>query len=171
LFFDNVRVPEANRLPNVKGLKGPLGCLTQARYGITWGPIGAAIACLDEVLHYTKERMLFGRPVAATQSAQIKMAEMARRITLAQMLVLQLGRLKDAGKMQPSQVSLAKWNNCRIAIDIARECRDLLGGAGITTEHAAIRHALNLESVITYEGTETVHQLVIGRELTGISAF
>ena len=171
LFFDNVRVPDSSRLPNVKGLKGPLGCLTQARYGITWGPIGAAIACLDEVLGYTKERILFGRPVAATQSAQIKMAEMARRITLAQLLVLQLGRLKDAGTMQPSQVSLAKWNNCRMAIDIARECRDLLGGAGITTEHAAIRHALNLESVITYEGTETVHQLVIGRELTGINAF
>jgi len=171
LFFDNVRVPEANRLPNVVGLKGPLGCLTQARYGITWGPIGAAIACLDEVLNYTKERILFDRPVAATQSAQIKMADMARRITLAQMLVLQLGRLKDAGTMQPAQVSLAKWNNCRMAIDIARECRDLLGGAGITTEHAAIRHALNLESVITYEGTETVHQLVIGRELTGINAF
>ena len=171
LFFDNVRVPDSSRLPNVKGLKGPLGCLTQARYGITWGPIGAAIACLDEVLDYTKERILFERPVAATQSAQIKMAEMARRITLAQLLVLQLGRLKDAGTMQPQQVSLAKWNNCRMAIDIARECRDLLGGAGITTEHAAIRHALNLESVITYEGTETVHQLVIGRELTGISAF
>jgi glutaryl-CoA dehydrogenase len=171
LFFDNVRVPEANRLPNVKGLKGPLGCLNQARYGITWGPIGAAIACLDEVLSYTKERILFERPVAATQSAQIKMAEMARRITLAQLLSLQLGRLKDAGNMQPAQVSLAKWNNCRMAIDIARECRDLLGGAGITTEHAAIRHALNLESVITYEGTETVHQLVIGRELTGINAF
>jgi len=171
LFFDNVRVPEANRLPNVKGLKGPLGCLTQARYGITWGPIGAAIACLDEVLAYTKERVLFDRPVAATQSAQIKMADMARRITLAQLLSLQLGRLKDAGTMQPQQVSLAKWNNCRMAIDIARECRDLLGGAGITTEHAAIRHALNLESVITYEGTETVHQLVIGRELTGLNAF
>ena len=171
LFFDNVRVPDANRLPNVKGLKGPLGCLTQARYGISWGPIGAAIACLDEVLAYTKERILFGRPVAATQSAQIKMAEMARRITTAQLLALQLGRLKDAGQMQPAQVSLAKWNNCRLAIDIARECRDLLGGAGITTEHSAIRHALNLESVITYEGTETVHQLVIGRELTGISAF
>ncbi len=171
LFFDNVRVPEANRLPNVKGLKGPLGCLTQARYGITWGPSGAAIAGLDEVLGYTKERILFERPVAATQSAQIKMAEMARRITLAQLLSLQLGRLKDAGNMQPAQVSLAKWNNCRMAIDIARECRDLLGGAGITTEHAAIRHALNLESVITYEGTETVHQLVIGRELTGINAF
>lgn len=171
LFFDNVRVPDSSRLPNVKGLKGPLGCLTQARYGITWGPIGAAIACLDEVLGYTKERILFERPVAATQSAQIKMADMARRITLAQLLVLQLGRLKDAGTMAPQQVSLAKWNNCRMAIDIARECRDLLGGAGITTEHAAIRHALNLESVITYEGTETVHQLVIGRELTGINAF
>ncbi|MDH7451584.1 acyl-CoA dehydrogenase family protein [Luteimonas composti] len=171
LFFDNVRVPEANRLPNVKGLKGPLGCLTQARYGITWGPIGAAIACLDETLAYSKERILFGRPVAATQSAQIKMADWARRITSAQLLSLQLGRLKDAGRMQPTQVSLAKWNNCRMAIDIAREARDLLGGAGITTEHCPIRHALNLESVITYEGTETVHQLVVGRELTGINAF
>ncbi|MGG6461544.1 acyl-CoA dehydrogenase family protein [Solilutibacter silvestris] len=171
LFFDNLRVPDSSRLPNVKGLKGPLGCLTQARYGITWGPIGAAIACLDEVLAYTKERVLFGRPVAATQAAQLKMADMARRITAAQLLSLQLGRLKDAGKMQPTQVSLAKWNNCRMAIDIARECRDLLGGAGITTEHSAIRHALNLESVITYEGTETVHQLVVGRELTGINAF
>jgi len=171
LFFDNVRVPDASRLPNVKGLKGPLGCLTQARYGISWGPLGAAIACLREALDYSKERILFGRPVAATQSAQIKLAEMARRITLGQLLVLQLGRLKEAGTMVPQQVSLAKWNNCRTAIDIARECRDLLGGAGITTEHAAIRHALNLESVITYEGTETVHQLVIGRELTGINAF
>ncbi|MGN6236739.1 acyl-CoA dehydrogenase family protein [Dyella sp.] len=171
LFFDNVRVPEANRLPNVKGLKGPLGCLTQARYGITWGPIGAAQACLKEVLDYTAERVLFGRPLAANQAVQIKMAEMARRITMAQLLSLQLGRLKDAGKMQPTQVSLAKWNNCRMAIDIARECRDILGGAGITTEHTAIRHALNLESVITYEGTETVHQLVVGRELTGINAF
>ncbi|ATD67468.1 acyl-CoA dehydrogenase [Luteimonas chenhongjianii] len=171
LFFDGVRVPEANRLPNVKGLKGPLGCLTQARYGITWGPIGAAIACLDEALNYSKERILFGRPVAATQSAQIKMADWARRITGAQLLSLQLGRLKDAGNMQPTQVSLAKWNNCRMAIDIAREARDLLGGAGITTEHSPIRHALNLESVITYEGTETVHQLVVGRELTGINAF
>ncbi len=171
LFFDDVRVPDSHRLPNVKGLKGPLGCLTQARYGISWGPIGAAIACLDEALGYAKERVLFGRPLAATQSAQIKLAEMARRITTAQLLALQLGRLKEAGQLQPQQVSLAKWNNCRMAIDIARECRDLLGGAGITTEHVAIRHALNLESVITYEGTETVHQLVIGRELTGISAF
>ncbi len=171
LFFDDVRVPDSHRLPNVKGLKGPLGCLTQARYGISWGPIGAAIACLDEALGYAKERVLFGRPLAATQSAQIKLAEMDRRITTAQLLALQLGRLKEAGQLQPQQVSLAKWNNCRMAIDIARECRDLLGGAGITTEHVAIRHALNLESVITYEGTETVHQLVIGRELTGINAF
>ncbi|HRQ63959.1 MAG TPA: acyl-CoA dehydrogenase family protein [Xanthomonadaceae bacterium] len=171
LYFDNVRVPDANRLPNVKGLKGPLGCLTQARYGITWGPIGAAQACLKEALDYSKERILFGRPTAATQAVQIKLAEMARRITLAQLLSLQLGRLKDAGKMRPTQVSLAKWNNCRMAIDIAREARDILGGAGITVEYSPIRHGLNLESVITYEGTETVHQLVVGRELTGINAF
>ena len=171
LFFDNVRVPEANRLPNVKGLKGPLGCLTQARYGITWGPIGAAIACLTEANEYAKQRILFKRPLASNQAVQLKLADMARRITTAQLLSLQLGRLKDAGKMQPTQVSLAKWNNVRMAIDIAREARDILGGAGITTEHCPIRHALNLESVITYEGTETVHQLVVGRELTGINAF
>jgi glutaryl-CoA dehydrogenase len=171
LFFDNVRVPEANRLPNVVGLKGPLGCLTQARYGITWGPIGAAQACLAEALKYGGERILFKRPITSNQAVQLKLADMARRITLAQLLSLQLGRLKDAGKMQPTQVSLAKWNNVRMAIDIAREARDILGGAGITTEHCPIRHALNLESVITYEGTETVHQLVVGRELTGINAF
>ncbi|HET9048284.1 MAG TPA: acyl-CoA dehydrogenase family protein [Chiayiivirga sp.] len=171
LYLDNVRIPDAYRLPNVKGLKGPLGCLTQARYGITWGPIGAAIACLTEATDYAKERVLFGRPIAATQAIQLRLADMARRITLAQLLSLQLGRLKDAGVMQPQQVSLAKWNNCRMAIDIARDARDILGGAGITTEHSPIRHALNLESVITYEGTETVHQLVIGRELTGINAF
>jgi glutaryl-CoA dehydrogenase len=171
LFFDNVRVPEANRLPNVKGLKGPLGCLTQARYGITWGPIGAAIACFTEATAYAKERVLFDRPIAATQAVQLKLADMARRITTAQLLSLQLGRLKDAGTMRPTQVSLAKWNNVRMALDIAREARDILGGAGITTEHCPIRHALNLESVITYEGTETVHQLVVGREVTGINAF
>jgi len=171
LYFDNVRVPEANRLPNVTGLKGPLGCLTQARYGITWGPIGSAIACLQEVLNYTSDRILFGRPLAANQAIQIRMADMARRITSAQLLSLQLGRLKDAGRMQPTQVSLAKWNNVRMALDIARDCRDILGGSGITTEYHAIRHMLNLESVITYEGTETVHQLVLGRELTGINAF
>ncbi|GAB4176803.1 MAG: acyl-CoA dehydrogenase family protein [Wenzhouxiangellaceae bacterium] len=171
LYFDNVRVPEANRLPNVRGLKGPLSCLTQARYGITWGPIGAAIACFDEALGYVQERELFGRPLAANQSVQIRLADMARRITQAQLLSLRLGRLKDAGKMHPTQVSLAKWNNVRMALDIARDCRDLLGGAGITLEHVAIRHMLNLESVITYEGTETIHQLVVGRELTGINAF
>lgn len=171
LYLDNVRIPEANRLAKVRGLKGPLGCLTQARFGISWGPIGAAIACLTEATDYAKERVLFGRPVAATQAIQLRLADMSRRITLAQLLSLQLGRLKDAGKMQPQQVSLAKWNNVRMAIDIARDARDILGGAGITTEHSPIRHALNLESVITYEGTETVHQLVIGRELTGINAF
>jgi len=171
LYFDNVRVPEANRLPNVTGLKGPLGCLTQARYGITWGPIGAAIACLDEVVRYTSDRILFDRPLAANQAIQLRLADMARRITGAQLISLQLGRLKDQGKMQAAQVSLAKWNNVRMALDIARDCRDMLGGAGITTEYQAIRHMLNLESVITYEGTETVHQLVIGRELTGINAF
>ncbi len=171
LFFDNVRVSDAQRLPNVRGLKGPLGCLTQARYGITWGPIGAAIACFTEATDYAKQRILFNRPIAANQAVQLKLADMARRITLAQLLSLQLGRLKDAGTMQPTQVSLAKWNNVRMAIDIAREARDILGGAGITTEHCPIRHALNLESVITYEGTETVHQLVVGREVTGINAF
>jgi len=171
LYFDNVRVPEANRLPGALGLKGPLGCLTQARYGITWGPIGAATACLAEVISYTSDRILFGRPLAANQAIQLRIADMARRITAAQLLSLQLGRLKDAGRMQAAQVSLAKWNNVRMALDIARDCRDILGGAGITTEYQAIRHMLNLESVITYEGTETVHQLVLGRELTGINAF
>jgi len=171
LYFDNVRVPESNRLPGVRGLRGPLSCLTQARYGITWGPIGAAIACHREAREYSKTRIIFNRPIAATQSIQLKLADMARRITLAQLMSLQLGRLKDMGKMQPTQVSLAKWNNVRMAIDIAREARDILGGAGITVEYCPIRHMNNLESVITYEGTETVHQLVVGRELTGINAF
>jgi len=171
LYFDNVRVPEANRLPNVSGLKGPLSCLTQARYGITWGPIGAATACLDETLKYAADRELFKRPLSANQAVQIRLADMARRITLAQLMALRLGRLKDAGELHPTQVSLAKWNNVRMALDIARECRDLLGGSGITLEYVPIRHMLNLESVITYEGTETIHQLVVGRELTGINAF
>ncbi|MBT8051536.1 MAG: acyl-CoA dehydrogenase family protein [Gammaproteobacteria bacterium] len=171
LYFDDVRVPDANRLPGVVGLKGPLSCLNQARFGITWGPIGSAIACLEEAIEYTADRTLFGRPLAANQAIQIRLAEMARRITTAQLLSLQLGRLKDAGKMQPTQVNVAKWNNVRMALDIARDCRDILGGSGITTEYQAIRHMLNLESVITYEGTETVHQLVVGRELTGLNAF
>ncbi|MDH3646608.1 MAG: acyl-CoA dehydrogenase family protein [Gammaproteobacteria bacterium] len=171
LFFDNVRVPEANRLPKVRGLKGPLGCLTQARFGITWGAIGAAQACLRELIDYTSTRILFDRPLSHTQTVQRRLAEMARQITLAQLLSLRLGRLKDAGRMSPTQVSLAKWNNVRMALDIARDSRDLLGGSGISVEFCPIRHMLNLESVITYEGTETIHELVIGRELTGVNAF
>jgi glutaryl-CoA dehydrogenase len=171
LFFDNVVVPQENMLPDVVGLKGPLSCLTQARYGITWGVIGAAQACLAQMLDYTKERVLFGRPLAQNQTIQVRLAEMARQITCAQLLSLQLGRLKDKGEMTPSQVSLAKWNNCRMALDIARDARDMLGGAGISAEYVPIRHMLNLESVITYEGTETIHQLTIGRELSGFSAF
>ena len=171
LFFDNVVVPESNVLPGVVGLKGPLSCLTQARYGIAWGVIGAAQACLAQLLDYTKTRILFERPLAQNQAIQIRLAEMARRITTAQLLALQLGRLKDEGKMQPSHVSLAKWNNCRMALDIARDCRDMLGGAGISAEYVPVRHMLNLESVITYEGTETIHQLTLGRELTGYNAF
>jgi glutaryl-CoA dehydrogenase len=171
LFLQDVVVPERNLLPGVIGLKGPLSCLTQARYGITWGVIGAAQACLAQLLDYTRSRSLFGRPLAETQAVQIRLADMARRITTAQLLSLQLGRLKDRGIMAPAQVSLAKWNNCRMAIDVARDCRDLLGGAGISVEYAPIRHMLNLESVITYEGTETIHQLTVGRELTGASAF
>jgi glutaryl-CoA dehydrogenase len=171
LFFDNVVVPEENRLPGVSGLKGPLSCLTQARYGIAWGVIGAAQACLAQLIDYTKTRVMFGKPLAATQLIQSRLAEMARQITTAQLLALQLGRLKDKGELSPVQVSLAKWNNVRMAIDIARDCRDMLGGAGISAEYAPIRHMLNLESVITYEGTESVHQLSVGRELTGISAF
>jgi glutaryl-CoA dehydrogenase len=172
LFLEDVVVPQENMLPgSTVGLKAPLSCLTQARYGITWGVIGAAQACLAQLLDYTRTRILFGRPLAANQAIQIRLAEMARKITTAQLLSLQLGRMKDAGTMTPSQVSLAKWNNCRMALDIARDCRDMLGGAGISAEYVPIRHALNLESVITYEGTETIHQLTIGRELTGINAF
>jgi len=171
LFLDNVVVPAARVLPGVVGLKGPLSCLTQARYGIAWGVIGAAQACLKQLLEYTQSRMLFGRALAQNQMIQVRLAEMARRITTAQLLALQLGRMKDAGTMQPAHVSLAKWNNCRMALDVARDCRDMLGGAGISAEFAPIRHMLNLESVITYEGTETIHQLTIGRELTGFNAF
>jgi glutaryl-CoA dehydrogenase len=171
LFFDNVVVPAENVLPGVVGLKGPLSCLTQARYGIAWGVIGAAQACLAQVLDYAKTRILFGRPLAQNQATQIRLAEMARGITTAQLLALQLGRLKDQGTLQPTHVSMAKWNNCRMALDVARDCRDLLGGAGISAEFVPIRHMLNLESVITYEGTQTIHQLTIGRALTGLNAF
>src|SRR4029077_16030074 len=171
LFFDNVAVPEERVLPGVVGLKGPLACLTQARYGIAWGVIGAAQACLKELIEYTATRTLFGRPLAQNQMIQARLADSSRRITPAQLLALQLGRMKDAGTMQPAHVSLAKWNNCRMALDVARDCRDMLGGAGISAEFAPIRHMLNLESVITYEGTETIHQLTIGRQLTGLNAF
>ena len=171
IFLDNVHVPEENVLPGVVGLKGPLSCLTQARYGITWGVIGAAQACLESALSFAADRVLFDKPLTHTQTIQIRLADMSRRITTAQLLSLKLGRLKDAGNMKPSQVSLAKWNNCRAAIDIARDARDILGGSGISAEYVPIRHMLNLESVITYEGTETVHQLSVGRELTGINAF
>lgn len=171
LFFENVRVPEANRLPKAAGLGGPLSCLTQARYGITWGAIGAAEACLDEALMFVKQRVLFGRPLSHTQTIQRRLADCVRRITTAKLLSLQLGRLKDAGKLHHSQVSLAKWNNVRMGLDIARDCRDILGAGGISVECCPIRHMLNLESVITYEGTETIHELVIGREITGQAAF
>jgi glutaryl-CoA dehydrogenase len=171
LFFEDVVVPDENVLKGVLGLKGPLSCLTQARYGISWGVLGAAQACLAQLLEYTKTRSLFGRPLAQNQAIQIRLADAARRITTSQLLALQLGRLKDKGEMSPSHVSLAKWNNCRMALDVARDCRDMLGGSGISAEYVPIRHMLNLESVITYEGTETIHQLTIGRELTGLNAF
>ena len=171
LFFDNVRVPESNRLPGARGIGAPLSCLTQARVGIVWGVIGAALACYREALSYAKERVVFGRPIGHTQTVQRRLANMARQITTAQLLALRLGRLKDSGKMHHAQVSLAKWNNCRMALDVARDARDLLGAAGVTTEFCPIRHMLNLESIITYEGTETIHELIVGRELTGHSAF
>ena len=169
-FLDELAQPPDD-LPGALGLKGPLSCLTQARFGIAWGVIGAAQACLAQLLDYTRTRHLFGRPLAATQLIQARLAEMSRHITTAQLLALQLGRLKERGTLTPAQVSLAKWNNTRMAIDVARDCRDMLGGAGISAEYAPIRHMLNLESVITYEGTESVHQLSVGRELTGLSAF
>ena len=133
--------------------------------------IGAAQACLDEVLNYTRDRVLFHKPLAHNQAIQLRLTDMARRITTAQLLSLHLGRMKDEGRMTPAQVSLAKWNNCRAALDIARDARDMLGGSGISAEYVPIRHMLNLESVITYEGTETIHQLIIGKELTGVNAF
>ncbi len=171
LFLDHVSVPESSRLPEAAGLSSPLGCLTQARYGITWGAIGAALGCLHEALAFSRTRVVFGRPIAHTQTIQRRLADMCRRITTAQLLSLRLGRIKDEGRMHHSQVSLAKWNNVRMALDVARDARDILGAGGISIEFAAIRHMLNLESVITYEGTETIHELVIGRELTGFSAF
>ena len=171
LFFDDVHLPAAAALPAGVGIKAPLSCLSQARYGICWGAIGAAQACLAEALSHAGERVLFGRPLSHTQAVQLRLAEMVRKLAGAQLLAIQLGRLKQREALSAAQISLGKWNNCRTALEIARDCRDLLGGAGISIEHGAIRHMLNLESVVTYEGTETIHQLTIGRALTGVGAF
>ncbi len=171
LFLDNVRVPDDNVLPGVIGLKGPLSCLTQARYGISWGVIGAAEACLEQLIEYTQTRVLFDRTLDENQAIQIRLADMQRRIVTSSLLSYRLGQLKDEGKMDPTQVSLAKWNNVRMALDVTRDARDMLGASGISAEYVPIRHMLNLESVITYEGTETIHQLTVGRGLTGKNAF
>lgn len=171
LHFEDCIVPDDAILPNVEGLKGPLGCLTQARYGIAWGVLGAANACYDTALNYSKERTLFdGRPLAAYQLAQAKLVKMVQEITKGQLLVLQLGRLKEAGEMEHWQVSLAKMNNCRMALDVARDARDMLGGNGIIDEYPVIRHMMNLETVNTYEGTEDIHRLIVGLQVTGHSA-
>jgi len=171
LFFDNIRVPKENVLPGTVGLKGPLSCLTQARYGISWGVTGAAEACLQQLLDYADSRVLFDRSLSENQAIQIRLADMQRRLIAASLIALRLGQLKDEGKMNPTQVSVAKWNNTRMALDVARDCRDMLGASGISAEYVPIRHMLNLESVITYEGTETIHQLAVGRHLTGKNAF
>jgi glutaryl-CoA dehydrogenase len=170
LFFDNCKIPLRNQLPTAAGLGAPLSCLTQARYGIAWGGIGAAQACYREALEFCRNRVLFGKPLTHKQHMQVRLADILRRITLGQLLALQLGRLKDEGKMHHTQVSLAKWNNIRMALDIAREARDILGAGGVSIECSPIRHSMNLESVITYEGTETIHQLIVGREITGVAA-
>jgi len=171
LFFDNIRVPKENVLPGTVGLKGPLSCLTQARYGISWGVTGAAEACLQQLLDYADSRVLFDRSLSENQAIQIRLADMQRRLIAASLIAFRLGQLKDEGKMNPTQVSVAKWNNTRMALDVARDCRDMLGASGISAEYVPIRHMLNLESVITYEGTETIHQLAVGRHLTGKNAF
>ena len=171
LAFQDCRIPAENILPNVKGLRGPLGCLSQARYGIAWGAVGAAMACYDWSLQYAQQRIQFGKPIAAFQLVQDKLVWMVTEITKAQLLVLQLGRLKDAGKVRPQHVSMAKMNNVQIALDTARKARDILGAAGIVDEHPIIRHMLNLETVNTYEGTHDIHKLIIGRDITGLDAF
>jgi len=171
LFFDNCKIPLESQLPLAEGLGAPLSCLTQARYGIAWGAVGAAMACFRAACAFCGERVLFGSPLTHKQHMQIRLADMLRRITTGQLLVLQLGRLKDAGQMHHAHVSLAKWNNVRLGLDVAREARDVLGAGGISVECSPIRHMLNLESVITYEGTETIHQLIVGREITGVASF
>jgi glutaryl-CoA dehydrogenase len=171
LVLDGVRVPEDAMLPKAKGLAGPLGCLTQARYGITWGAVGAAMACLDEAIRYSKERIVFDKPLAGFQLPQKKLADVATDITLAQLMALRVGRMKDKGTLEHQHVSMAKRNNVDMALRAARTLRDILGANGITLEYHTGRHMCNLESVYTYEGTHDIHTLAIGQALTGIAAF
>lgn len=171
LIFDNVKVPKENLLPGKSGLGAPLGCLDSARYGIAWGAIGAAMDCYDTALRYAKERIQFGKPIAATQLQQKKLAEMITEITKAQLLAFRLGQLKNEGKATTAQISMAKRNNVDMAIKIAREARQVLGGMGITGEYSIMRHMMNLESVITYEGTHDIHLLITGADITGYPAF
>jgi len=171
LVFDNVMVPKVNLLPKVKGLKGPLSCLNSARYGIAWGAIGAASDCYDAALRYSLERQQFGKPVASFQLQQKKLAEMLTEITKAQLLAWRLGVLKNENRATPAQISMAKRNNVKMALDIARESRQILGAMGITGDFPMMRHMMNLESVITYEGTHDIHLLITGLDITGISAF
>lgn len=171
LVFDNVKVPKENVFPEIRGLKGPLSCLNSARYGIAWGAIGAALDCYDTALRYAKERIQFGKPIASFQLQQKKLAEMITEITKAQLLAWRLGVLKNENRATPAQISMAKRNNVAMALNIAREARQILGGMGITGEYSIMRHIMNLESVITYEGTHDIHLLITGMDITGISAF
>jgi glutaryl-CoA dehydrogenase len=171
LIFDNVKVPKENLLPNKSGLGAPLGCLDSARYGIAWGAIGAAMDCYDTALRYAKERVQFDKPIAGTQLQQKKLAEMITEITKAQMLTWRLGILRNEGRATTAQISMAKRNNVNMALEIAREARQILGGMGITGEYSIMRHMMNLESVITYEGTHDIHLLITGADITGIPAF
>jgi len=171
LSMVNVRVPDSSRLPNIEGLKGPLSCLTQARYGIAWGMVGAAVDCYQTALDYSLERKQFSKPIAGYQLTQSKFAEMITQITLAQLTVYQLGRLKDQNKMRFDQVSLAKRNHCKMARDVARTCREILGGNGIMEDYSPMRHMTNIETVFTYEGTHEMHSLILGQSVTGIAAY
>ena len=171
LSMVDVRVPDSSRLPNIEGLKGPLSCLTQARYGIAWGMLGAAVDCYNTALEYAKERKQFSKPIAGYQLTQAKLAEMLTKITEAQLMVYRLGQLKDQGKMSFQQVSMAKRNNCAIARDIAKISREILGGNGITIDYSPIRHMANIESVYTYEGTHEMHTLIIGEDATGFPSY
>ncbi len=171
VVLDDVRVPEAHRLPEAEGLRAPLSCLTQARYGICWGTVGAAMACYDVARQHAQNRTQFGRPIGGFQLMQERLVEMVQEITKAQLLNWRLGSLKDAGTMRPQQVSLAKRNNCEMALEVARSARQMLGGNGVTSMYPVMRHMANLESVVTYEGTHEVHTLVVGQDVTGENAF